>query len=380
VLELGNFSGWIDESAIRSRTSGSTSGPAVTVPAPAANLQARALSSSQVSLTWSDVASNEQGYRIYRSLDEINFTECGTTTGNATSHLVASLAADTRYYFAVKSFNAVGESSEVLAICRTLQIAPPSPTGLGATVQTNAILLKWNPVSGALGYNVKRSPNPAGPFVTIRSNVTTTAVTDAPPLRGVVYYYTVSSRNSATESANCPTITASLVSATANVRLLGVNLNRKGNWLGSAGREGYVLAGDAQSLPTYATVSFSGKSDWTWEYNTADNRALQRPSGTSRLASCWYSPTTFEVDINLSDGQPHKVSLYTVDWDRAARQVRMDAIDAVTGRILHTSYFGTGTGGGVYLEYQLQGHVKIRYTRQAGPNTVVSGIFFDKAN
>jgi hypothetical protein len=379
TLELGNFSGWIDEIAIR-RKSATISAPALTAPAPATNFQARALSASQMALTWSDAANNEQGYRIYRSTDDVTFNECATAKSNTTACTIGSLAANTRYSFAIKSFNAAGESPDAVATGRTLSIAPPVPTGLKATIQTNAVALTWNPVAGAVAYNVKRSPYPAGPFTTIASNLTATAYSDAPPVRGVIYYYTVTSRNNSTESPNCPAVPAGLQSATANVRLLGVNGTRKGTWIGSVGLEGYLLAGDAQQLPSYASVNLLGKSDWIWEYNTADLRALQRPSATSRLAACWYSPTSFDVELRFTDGLPHKVSLHTIDWDRAGRYHQMDVIDGVTGQVLHICSFGNTTGEGVYLEYQLQGHVKIRYTRKGGPNAVVSGIFFDRAN
>ncbi len=48
----------------------------------------------------------------------------------------------------------------------------------------------------------------------------------------------------------------------------------------------------------------------------ATRGALQRASGTGRLAATWYGGT-FTFDVNLTDGQPHTVAVYLLDWDAA---------------------------------------------------------------
>ena len=57
---------------------------------------------------------------------------------------------------------------------------------------------------------------------------------------------------------------------------------------------------------------------------SADPRALQRasPQATDRLAATWYSGSPFTIDVNLTDGQTHAVSLYAVDWDTTTRAAR----------------------------------------------------------
>src|SRR5262249_39730608 len=51
--------------------------------------------------------------------------------------------------------------------------APPAPTGIGAAAGNHQILLKWNPVSTGLSYNLKRSTTPGGPYTIIASPPTT---------------------------------------------------------------------------------------------------------------------------------------------------------------------------------------------------------------
>ena len=391
VLELGNFSGWIDEIVVRNKSASTPTTPAEpttpthpeetapTAPAPVTTLEARAISTSQITLSWGDAADNEEGFRVYRSTDDVNFAECATTSSNVTSCTVSGLAMDTRYSFAVKSFNAAGESAETVASARTLSLALAAPTGLWARNTSRNVLLRWNAVTGASRYNVKRSWNPLGPFTTIATGLTSTNFTDTAAIVGATFYYKVSAANSAGESPDSDAIASGIRTTSANVQFLGANDTRQGSWVGSIGRDGYIIPGDAQKIPAYATATTAGTSDWTWDYTTDDVRAVQRPSAASRLASCWYSPGSFEVNVKFTDGKWHNISLYTVDWDRAKRAQQVDIFDAITGRRIHSWRIGSA-GEGTHLEYKVYGHVRIRYSRMSGPNAVLGGIFFDPAS
>ena len=77
---------------------------------------------------------------------------------------------------------------------------PMTPMTLNAVGSfTPQIALDWNPVSGALGYNVKRSPTKGGPYTTI-ANVTGTNYVDTSVTIGGVYYYVISATNTFGES------------------------------------------------------------------------------------------------------------------------------------------------------------------------------------
>ncbi len=90
----------------------------------------------------------------------------------------------------------------------------------------------------------------------------------------------------------------------------------QGNWVGAYGAAGYNVIGSTSSYPSYATVTPSGQSSYTWASTTTDPRALLIPgSTTSRIAATWYSGTSFTIGVNLTDGQVHPVSLYAVDWE-----------------------------------------------------------------
>jgi hypothetical protein len=81
------------------------------------------------------------------------------------------------------------------------------------------------------------------------------------------------------------------------------------------------------------------------------------------------------VDVNLTDGQAHKVTLYLLDWDSTARGERVEVLDAVTGAVLDSRDV-SGFNGGLYLSYSVTGHVVFRFTQLAGANAVLSGLFF----
>ena len=160
---------------------------------------------------------------------------------------------------------------------------------------------------------------------------------------------------------------------------VGVDTSHQGNWMGAFGTDGYSIVADATSLPSYASLTPAGQSSFTWASSTADIRGLQRAAGGGRLAATWYAGTSFDVDINLSDAGSHRVAFYMVDWDPAGRQQRVDVLDSATSAVLDSRAVSSFQGG-QYLIWNLQGHVKLRFTRLTGPNAVVSGVFFGPAS
>src|SRR5262249_4057568 len=85
----------------------------------------------------------------------------------------------------------------------------------------------------------------------------------------------------------------------------------QGTWGGTYGADGYVLAGDDALYPSYARVGLSGQATYVWEASTTDPRGLQKAANpASRVAACWYSGNSFSIDLNLLDGQSHRVAAY----------------------------------------------------------------------
>lgn len=87
-----------------------------TVPNPATNLTATAISSQQIDVTWTDNATNEDGYKIERSADAncllgVGFAEVATTGPNTTVFHDTGLTPSTKYCYRVRPFNAQGNGS-----------------------------------------------------------------------------------------------------------------------------------------------------------------------------------------------------------------------------------------------------------------------------
>lgn len=148
-----------------------------------------------------------------------------------------------------------------------------------------------------------------------------------------------------------------------------------GNWIGVYGSDGYNVINDSMSLPAYAQVTQSGGSSFTWSTTTTETRALQRGSGTGRIAAAWFNNNFFDITLNLTDGQAHDVAIYALDWDSFTRAQRFDVYDANTNTLLATQTI-SGFRNGVYTVWRLSGNVRIRVTRTAGNNAVVNGLFF----
>ena len=161
----------------------------------------------------------------------------------------------------------------------------------------------------------------------------------------------------------------------ASAAFVGVDSSRQGNWIGAYGAEGHAIVGESTSLPAYATLAPVGASSYTWAASTADPRGLQRTGGSGRLAATWYSPTSFDVDVNLTDATLHQVAFYVLDWDTTKRAQRIDVLDATTSVVLDSRTL-SGFNGGQYVVWNLRGHVKLRFTRTGGVNAVLSGVFF----
>jgi hypothetical protein len=135
------------------------------------------------------------------------------------------------------------------------------------------------------------------------------------------------------------------------------------------------MPGDVIQYPAYARVTPLGASPFTWTRSTTDVRALQRATGTERLAATWYGAPTFSFEVNLTDGRVHQVALYALDWDSDTRIQRVEVRNAATGALLDSRTM-TRFQNGQYLVWRLTGRVTIHVTRTAGANGVVSGLFF----
>jgi hypothetical protein len=164
----------------------------------------------------------------------------------------------------------------------------------------------------------------------------------------------------------------------ATATFVSSDTSTEGSWHGVYRADGYSVANDSQSLPAYVSFAVQNQLNYTWAASTTDPRALQTGSNTGRIASTWYSSSSFDFDVNFTDGNAHRFALYALDWDSTTRAETIQIVDANSSAVLDTRSISQFQNG-IYLVWNISGHVKIIVTRTGGANAVISGAFFSES-
>jgi len=165
--------------------------------------------------------------------------------------------------------------------------------------------------------------------------------------------------------------------APAAAQFVTTDTTTQGNWQGVYGGDGWNIAGNSISYPSYALVSRQGAEEYTWTASTSDPRALQLPGfATGRVASGWLFIAGLSLDVNLTDGNSHQVALYCLDWNGHGRGEQIDILDADSGAVLDSRKVSSFAQTPQYLVWNLQGHVTIQASLTAGPDGAASALFF----
>jgi titin len=189
-----------------SNTATTSTLPAPTPPPAPSGLVASAVSSSQISLLWTDDAANETGFKVERSTDGTTFAQVALLGANTTTYVDSGLTASTLYSYRVRATNASGDSQySNTASATTLDAgatAPAAPGNLAALAQTGpSVSLTWTDNSNnEQGFAIERSLDGTtfAQLATVGPNVNTYSDTG---LRGNTnYYYRVRASNGAGNS------------------------------------------------------------------------------------------------------------------------------------------------------------------------------------
>ncbi len=147
-----------------SRYSGYSNSVSVTTagpPAAPSNLVAVALSPTSVRLAWTDNSSDEQYFRIERSLDGVSYSQAGILLANNTSWTDYSLQPETSYTYRVRASAGSAYSAYTPPATVTTFGPPSAPTSLETTVLgPSSIRLDWTDnATTEQNYYVERSPD-----------------------------------------------------------------------------------------------------------------------------------------------------------------------------------------------------------------------------
>jgi predicted phage tail protein/regulation of enolase protein 1 (concanavalin A-like superfamily) len=156
----------------------------------------------RATLSWTDTSNNETQFKIERRLaTESTFVEIATIESNVTTYLDTSVPGGT-HEWRVRASNPMGDSdySNVASAMVIQQL--PAPTGLAASPYFGEIRLRWNAVSGATGYRVKRATTSGGPYLPVPGgDVAGTTFTDTSVTNWISYYYVVAALQGGVEGA-----------------------------------------------------------------------------------------------------------------------------------------------------------------------------------
>src|ERR1700744_1428542 len=85
---------------------------------------------NSVELTWVDNSNNEFGFKIERSVDDMNFFQIAETAANTVASFDTRLTAGRTYYYRVRAYNGDGNSAYTLVASTSPSAAPSGPSNL----------------------------------------------------------------------------------------------------------------------------------------------------------------------------------------------------------------------------------------------------------
>ena len=249
--------------------------------------------------------------------------------------------------------------------------------------QVKAVTLTWNanPESDIAGYKLFWGETNTAPNVRDVGNVTRTEITGLTAGRTYRFYLT------AYNTAGLESDPSAFVTYTASPPPISVNTAATfvrpetaigGSWRGALGAEGgLAYPYGTFAPPGYVKLGAYKNYPLTWSTSTTDPRALLKRTGTDRFAAAWHSTNDLFFYFNFTDTAEHQVSFYFVDFDRQNRQQLLEFYNHDTGKLLASENISNFENGR-YSIWNLRGNIRVKLTRLAGPNVVLSALFFDK--
>jgi large repetitive protein len=295
-------------------------------------LVGNAISSTQIKLTWNDVA-GETGFNVYR-WDGTQSVLAGSVGQHVTTFTVGSLPSNQTVYFSVKAHDLSTQAQSAWISVATLADAIAAPTNLHVTnITQTTMTLQWTNATGATSYNIYRWDGTRA----ILAGTTTPATPAFKVLNltpGVFYYFYVQAVNNtnsastgwvsaATTSAGLgkPTVTTQVIGS-STIALAWKNVN------GETGYRVFIWNGNSNSSPTLLTTLAANTTGYQatgllpgqtyWFYVQAFN-------ATNSANSAWVSASTVAALPLQAPGQltatvagPTSVK---VSWVEPARAV-----------------------------------------------------------
>ncbi len=161
------------------------------------DLTATPVSSLQIDLAWTDRATDETGYRIYRGMDATSYGHTATVGVNGSLYSDSGLTDGTRYYYRVRAFNDIGESPVQQGTEATAVSPLNPPTNLRVvSVSSAQIQLAWSDNSlTEQSYLIERRTEGADFVQAGQVGQNTSTFTDTGLASATTYWYRVMAYN-----------------------------------------------------------------------------------------------------------------------------------------------------------------------------------------
>jgi hypothetical protein len=158
-----------------------------------------AITKTSMTVSWTCDATNEDGFSVYRSTDDITYTVIGEADEDATSYTDTGLDSYTTYYYAVRAYNAYGVSDLSGTVNGTTLIDLDPPTGLYAeALSSTQIKLSFtvNADNATAHYVYRKTSGGTYSYVGSTIGGTTATFTDGTCLAETEYTYRIRAYNS----------------------------------------------------------------------------------------------------------------------------------------------------------------------------------------
>lgn len=156
LREMRSVRGWV--ATVAAVVAGCSLNTGEDMPAAPQNLRARALSESDVEVSWRDASDNERGFEIFEQVNLTGgFVLAAVTQPNTEFHLLENRQTHTTYRYRVCAYNDAGRAyASDTAQAATVDVPPARPTDLRAEVRHGTdVMLRWRDRSALeSGYRV----------------------------------------------------------------------------------------------------------------------------------------------------------------------------------------------------------------------------------
>lgn len=227
-------------------------------------------------ISWNKV-SGAKGYIISRSTKkDSGYSEIDTVSGEkTTSYTDDTVKAGKTYYYKVEAYNVNSGTKGYGGASDAVAGKTAKRTKITSIVSTNekTLTIKWNKITGAYGYRIKRSTDEDGTYKVVKTikSGNTTSYKDTSVKAGKTYYYTVETMVKTGDNICYSGDSASVEGRTAKKTKIKYAVSNGSNqievnWGAVSGAYGYRIKRSTSKNGTYNVIAtVNGKNKTTYQ-------------------------------------------------------------------------------------------------------------------